>query len=185
MKAEWFVLYIKEGYHKKIANSLYKKKIESYFPITKNNTVAKSPAKGLFVSYLFVKTTAVQLKEVSKLQGVINCLYWLDSPATVEDGEIETLKLFLNSYTNIYFKKTGITDTLASGRNISINSTETIHSSINRQVVELHIPSLGVMLYGEVQKALNIDYSTRFLNVKGLNVASTSESVSNKTALAK
>jgi transcriptional antiterminator RfaH len=60
MQKNWYLIYTKNNWEKKIASKLSKRKIENYYPlhsvITNKNGKAKLQKVPLFPNYLFVKT---------------------------------------------------------------------------------------------------------------------------------
>ncbi len=59
----------------------------------------------LFKSYVFVRISEEEKTPVRMTNGVINFVYWLGKPAIIKEGEIETIRRFLNEYENIEVKQ--------------------------------------------------------------------------------
>lgn len=110
--AQWNVLYTKPGFEKKVTDSLNNKNIKSYMPVKKSTApwwnFRSTVEQPLFPSIVFVKISAKQKKEVKSINGVVNFLYWLGNPAVVKDHDITTIKVFLNTHSNVTVHKTPI-----------------------------------------------------------------------------
>ncbi len=97
----WYVVYTKPRCEKKVHQLFLEKAYESYCPTqmvekqwTDRIKIVEVP---LFSSYVFVKVKKEELKKIRYLNGVVNFVYWLGSPAQVRDSEIAALKDFLES----------------------------------------------------------------------------------------
>jgi transcription antitermination factor NusG len=105
----WYAVYTRPGQEKKVAESLNRKKLESYCPVT--HTVLQSGygkkiiQKPLFKSYTFARISENEITHLKQTDGVINLLFWLGKPAVIPDSEIETMKEFLTKYTAVKIQK--------------------------------------------------------------------------------
>lgn len=155
----WYALYTRPRWEKKVADLLTRKDIECYCPL---NKVKKQWAdrkkvvyEPLFTSYVFVNITSQELIRAKETEGVVNFVYWLGKPAVIRHEEIETIKQFLNEY-----------------EAVSIERTERIHPNDQIQIVhgplmmregkvvavghkkvKVLIPSIGFNLVAEVEIA--------------------------------
>jgi transcription antitermination factor NusG len=86
------------------------------------------------------------------MPGIINVIYWLGKPAVIRDSEIEVIKRFLCEYVNIRLEK----------RSIAINDKIQILGgplvelegkvlSIGNNTVKVALPSLGYMMFAEIE----------------------------------
>src|SRR5688500_9485049 len=100
----WYVVYTRPRWEKKVAETLSKKGIENYCPLNKverqwsdRKKVIKDP---LFKGYVFVKVPEISKWDVKKVDGIINYVYWLGTPAIVNEEEIITIRKFLQEFDN-------------------------------------------------------------------------------------
>jgi transcriptional antiterminator RfaH len=100
----WYVVYTKPKWEKKVAEKLNEIGIECYCPlITKIKQWSDRKKKielPLFNSYVFVQLEDVERNSVFQIAGVIRYLFWLGKPAVVRDEEINIIKTSLRA-TNI------------------------------------------------------------------------------------
>jgi len=104
-KQHWYVLYTKPRWEKKVYALLTEKGMEAYCPLNKVRKKWSDRMKWveepLFKSYVFVKVKAEEQTRVRMVNGVVNFVYWLGKPAIVKEKEIETIRKFLNDYTDV------------------------------------------------------------------------------------
>jgi transcription antitermination factor NusG len=105
-RKNWYVIYTKPRWEKKVYSLLIDKEIEAYCPLNrvrrKWSDRIKWVEEPLFKSYVFVKVTEENLTGVRLINGVVNFVYWLGRPAVVKNKEIETIRKFLNDYTEVW-----------------------------------------------------------------------------------
>jgi transcription antitermination factor NusG len=105
MNANWYVLYTKPRWEKKVDERLRDRGFESYCPINKVerrwSDRRKIVHEPLFKSYVFVRVSAENLWGPAEIPGVLNYVYWLKKPAIVRSYEIDTIKRFLNEYESV------------------------------------------------------------------------------------
>jgi transcription antitermination factor NusG len=105
-RKNWYVIYTKPRWEKKVYSLLIDKQIEAYCPLNrvrrKWSDRIKWVEEPLFKSYVFVKVTEESLSGVRLINGVVNFVYWLGRPAIVKNKEIETIRKFLNDYTEVW-----------------------------------------------------------------------------------
>jgi transcription antitermination factor NusG len=156
MKKNWYAVYTKPQCEKKVADLLRRKKIERYCPL---NCIVRQRADQkkivydpLFTSFVFVQIEDLDLTKVKKIDGVINFIYWLGTPAVIADKEIETIKLFLKEYRNVKLERTPVDI----GGSVQITNEPVMNEQSNNISVEnkmkATLPSLGYMLIAEGQK---------------------------------
>lgn len=172
MKKNWYAVYIRPLWEKRVAAMLAKKKIESYIPVRSTIRQGTEQKKliydPLFTSFVFVQIEDVELIKVKEIDGVINFIYWLSNPAVIAKQEIDTIKLFLKEYGNVRLEKTSV-DT--SG-NVQIINEPVMNGQGNsitlKNKIKATLPSLGYILTAEGQKS----------NVEILNTPSVHQKVS-------
>jgi len=96
----WYVVYTKPKWEKKIAERLNEMGIVTYCPlITKVSQWSdrkKTIAVPLFNSYIFVQIEEKNRNQVFVVPGVVRYLFWLGKPAIVRNSEIESIKHWLS-----------------------------------------------------------------------------------------
>ncbi|OXA92171.1 UpxY family transcription antiterminator [Flavobacterium hercynium] len=100
----WYVLYTKPKWEKKVAERLIQMGVDCYCPvITKVKEWSDRKKKveiPLFNSYVFVNLKDTDRNSVFQIAGVVRYLFWLGKPAIVRDEEINIIKKSLAA-TNI------------------------------------------------------------------------------------
>lgn len=95
----WYALYTKPRWEKKIDASLIKKNIESWCPLQKiekqwsdRKKIIEEP---LFKSYIFVHIANSERSKVFQTDGILNFVYYLGKPAIIKEAEINLIKQYL------------------------------------------------------------------------------------------
>jgi transcription antitermination factor NusG len=101
----WYAIYTKPRWEKKVTQLLDKKGFTVYCPLNKvrrkwsdRYKVVEAP---LFTSYVFAKLTEEEKLRVRLTDGVVNFVYWLGKPAVIKQEEIEIIKKFLKEYEDV------------------------------------------------------------------------------------
>jgi len=101
----WYVVYTKPRWEKKIAATLTEKGIENYCPLNKVTRQWSDRKKvilePLFKGYIFINIDEATKWDVRKIDGVINYVHWLGKPAKVKESEIETIRKFLQEFEDV------------------------------------------------------------------------------------
>ncbi|HEY1195707.1 UpxY family transcription antiterminator [Flavobacterium sp.] len=101
----WYVVYTKPKWEKKVADKLKQLGIECYCPLITQvkqwSDRKKKIEVPLFNSYVFVQLTDSERNSVFQVSGVVRYLFWLGKPAIVKDEEIEVIKKSLKD-PNLY-----------------------------------------------------------------------------------
>jgi transcriptional antiterminator RfaH len=96
----WYVVYTKPKWEKKVAERLTEIGITAYCPlITKISQWSDRKKKievPLFNSYIFVQVNEKERNVIFEITGAIRYLFWLGKPAIVKDKEIQTIQDWLN-----------------------------------------------------------------------------------------
>ena len=102
----WYVVYTKPRWEKKVYALMTDKNIEAYCPLNKVRKKWSDRIKWvedpLFKSYVFVKVAEAEHIQVRTIAGVVNFVYWLGKPAIVKNKEIEVIRKFLNDYEEVW-----------------------------------------------------------------------------------
>lgn len=92
----WYVVYTKPKWEKKVAEKLSEIGIECYCPLITQikqwSDRKKRVEVPLFNSYVFVQLPDAQRNSVFQIAGVVRYLFWLGKPAVVRDDEIAVIK---------------------------------------------------------------------------------------------
>lgn len=147
----WFVIYTKPKWEKKVAEQLKDKGIECFCPlITKIKQWSDRKKKvevPLFNSYVFVQLEESNRNKVFLSTGVVRYLFWLGKPAIVRDEEIQTIKKWLDGsqVNEITIEQYQVGDRVkvASG---PFSSQEAIIQEVNKTHFVLVLESLGCVL---------------------------------------
>ena len=147
----WYVVYTKPKWEKKVAEQLSKSGIECYCPtiiqIKQWSDRKKKVEVPLFNSYVFVRLDDKDRNIIFQSAGVVRYLFWLGKPAIVKDDEIHVIKKWLDapekfdvSVDNI---KVGDTITVDSGPFATQKATV---QEINNNHYLLVLESMGCVL---------------------------------------
>lgn len=154
----WYALYTKPRWEKKVHELLLQKGWQSYCPLNKvrkkwsdRYKVVEEP---LFKSYVFVRVTDEDRADVRFVDGVVNFVYWLGKPAQVKEVEIERIKRFLNEFEDVEVEqlpepKPGDQVIITSG--VFMEQQGRILSA-DKKRVEVLIESLGCKLVATLDK---------------------------------
>jgi transcription antitermination factor NusG len=155
----WYAIYTRPRWEKKVASLLDRKGIECYCPL---NKVQKQWAdrkkiiyEPLFTSYVFVCISNEELIRVKETDGVLNFVYWLGRPAVIRQEEIDIIRQFLQEHQTVSIERT---DRINPNDKIQI-----VHGplmmregrvvEVGRKKVKVLIPSIGFNLVAEVEIA--------------------------------
>lgn len=107
----WYAVYTKPRWEKKVASLLLDKGVEHYCPINKVTRQwsdrKKVVLEPIFKGYVFVKLEDSKKWEVKNINGILNFVYWLGRPATIREEEIITIKKFLNEFSDVAIEQKG------------------------------------------------------------------------------
>jgi len=97
----WYVVYTKPKWEKKVADKLNQMGIECYCPLITQvkqwSDRKKKIEVPLFNSYVFVRLNDSERNSAFQVSGVVRYLFWLGKPAIVKDQEIEIIKKSLTA----------------------------------------------------------------------------------------
>ena len=96
----WYVVYTKPKWEKKVAEQLKNKGITCYCPLITQvrqwSDRKKKVIVPLFNSYVFVQLPDSERNAVFQSVGVVRYLFWLGKPAVVRDEEITIIKKWMD-----------------------------------------------------------------------------------------
>ncbi|MBC7440306.1 MAG: UpxY family transcription antiterminator [Flavobacterium sp.] len=97
----WYVIYTKPKWEKKVASRLIEIGINCYCPLKTQirqwSDRKKKVEIPVFSSYVFVQLEDKNRNEIFQIQGVVRYLFWLGKPAIVRDDEIINMKKWFSS----------------------------------------------------------------------------------------
>ena len=157
MELNWYAVYTRARWEKKVANQLTKITIENYCPL--NRVVKqwsdrkKTVEEPLFISYVFVRASNQQMNLIREIYGIVNFVCWLGKPAVIPDTEIQSIKQFLAIYQNIKIEPL----TINVQDRIKIlqgpfSEMEGQVIAVNKRSVKVMLPSLRCFMTVEIEK---------------------------------
>lgn len=153
----WYVVYTRPRWEKKIAESLAAAGIEHYCPINKVTRQwsdrRKTVLEPVFKGYVFVRPEEAKKWEIRDVNGILNFVYWLGKPARVRDEEIDTIKKFLVEFDDVTVEKKDfeLHDTVRITRGVLMNYEGMVISVFgNRAIVK--IDSMDLQLSAHFEK---------------------------------
>ena len=154
---DWYVLYTKPKWEKKVAEQLTKNGIECYCPtiikVRQWSDRKKKVEVPLFNSYVFVQLPEADRNIVFNSPGVVRYLFWLGKPAIVRSDEIDVIKKWLNTGfdadISVAKYKVGDTVEVESGPFLS---QKAIVQEVNNTNYILVLESLGCVLKMKICK---------------------------------
>lgn len=154
MELNWYAVYTKPRWEKKVAGLITKAGIENYCPLRKSvrqwSDRKKIVEEPLFNSYVFVRISNKQHAAIREIDGVVNFVYWLQKPAVIRDEDIEIVKRFLNEYSNVRIERTIVN---VHDRVKIVNGPfmefEANVIKVNNKTVKVILPSIGFTMTAE------------------------------------
>lgn len=151
MQNNWYIIYTRSTWEKKVASSLKKRKIEVFLPLHYKQRTSfrriKSTEQALFKNYVFAKIAENEIFKLKDVRGVINLVYWKGQPAKIKHHEIEILKDLVCEYDIITLEKTKVN--VNQEARVVDNSRHSILGNVltikNTHTI-INLPSLGVRL---------------------------------------
>jgi len=154
---QWYAVYTKPRWEKKVAEHLVRNAFESYCPLNRVlrqwHDRKKFVSEPLFPSYVFVRTEEARHTELSRISGVVNLVYWLRKPAVIRDEEIEAIRRFTDQYPNVQLEKTAVNldDKVRIVKGPLITQEGNV-IAVKSRTVKIALPSLGYIMVAEVEK---------------------------------
>ncbi len=147
----WYVVYTKPKWEKKVAEQLKKMNINCYCPVIKKiqqySDRKKKVEVPLFNHYVFVQLAEKDRNLVFMSPGVIRYLFWLGKHAVVKNEEINTIKKWLDSGDNsdISVVEYNVGETIKVSSGPFMDQKATIQEITNTHYI-LVLESLGCVL---------------------------------------
>ncbi len=97
----WYVVYTKPKWEKKVAERLAAIGVVTYCPLVTQTRQwsdrKKTVRVPLFNSYIFVQMEEKERNRVFEVTGALRYLFWLGKPAVVRNSEIESIQKWLSA----------------------------------------------------------------------------------------
>jgi transcription antitermination factor NusG len=162
----WYAVYTRPRWEKKVADLFVRKGIENYCPLNKVRKQwadrKKIVLEPLFTSYVFVNISMSELIYTKETDGVLNFVYWQGKPAIIKQEEIDVIKRFLMDYENVILESAVINPNdkirIVSG---PLMMREGKVTEVRNRTVKVLIPSIGFSLVAEISKS-NIEKLAKF-----------------------
>jgi len=147
----WYVVYTKPKWEKKVAEQLTEKGVECYCPLVTQikqwSDRKKKVEVPLFNSYIFVRLAEKDRNSIFQSAGVVRYLFWLGKPAIVRDEEIAIIKKWLtisDGYeVSVSSLQVGDKVVLESG---PFQSQQAVVQEVNKTSYTLVLESMGCVL---------------------------------------
>lgn len=153
----WYAIYTRPRWEKKVVRQLEEREIEHYCPMVKVERQWSDRRKivfePLFSGYVFVRVNEKDMAPVKKLDGYINFVYWLSKPAVIRSEEIDAIRQFLLDFDRVQVEKTRVNlDDQVKIINGPFLEMEGKVVGIKSRTVKVLLPSLGFALVAELEK---------------------------------
>ncbi len=169
----WYAVYTRPKWEKKVAELLSKKRIENYCPLNKSvkqwSDRKKIVFEPLFTSYVFVYMNEADHLPVRQTEGILNFVYWLGKPAVIRNEEIDVIRNFLIENQNIKLEQIDVNlDDRVKIIGGPFMQWEGNVTEVRAKSVKVMLPSLGYALVAEVPKSrieiINVNDRTYAVN---------------------
>jgi len=155
MQKNWYILYTKPKWEKKVASTLRKRKIDVFLPVNCKQITSfrriKALEEPLFRSHVFANVTPEEISKIRSVDGVINLVYWKGEPAKIDHEEMEMMKEFVSDHQEITLEKTKVNANAVArvfdGSQYSISGNVL---KIKNILAKVSLPSLGFTLAAKV-----------------------------------
>lgn len=157
VKENWYAIYTRARWEKKVVRQLEENGIEHYCPLVKEERQWSDRKKiifePLFTGYVFVRINDKDALSVKKVDGCINFVYWLSKPAIIRGEEIEAIRQFLLDHERIQVEKMRVNlDDRVRVVSGPFMEKEGKVVGIKSRTVKVMLPSLGFALVAELDK---------------------------------
>lgn len=157
-KFKWYALYTKPRWEKKVAKLLAERGYENYCPVNKVTKQwsdrKKVVMEPIFKSYVFVKVDEKEKWAIRGVSGVLNFVYWLGKPAVIREDEINTIRKFLNEFSDVSIEKLNLLQVNATVRvkqGIMMNY-QGLLIEVAGNKARVRIESMGMYLHASFDK---------------------------------
>lgn len=154
---QWYAVYTRPCWEKKVASLLAMNSIEHYCPLQKIqrhwSDRKKIIMEPLFKSYVFVRIPEKAQGAVKQISGILSFVNYLGKPAIIRDDEIDTIKQFLNEYRNVRLEKMefNVKDRVRILHGPLMQMEGSV-VEVKHKTVKVLLPSLGFAMIAEIEK---------------------------------
>lgn len=147
----WYVVYTRPRWEKKVAARLLESGIEHYCPLNKVQKQwsdrKKVVMEPLFKGYVFVQVDEQKKWDIRSVDGILNYVHWLGKPAVVKQEEIDTIKKFLQEFSDVEVRNAslGANDTVLVKQGVLMNY-KGIVVEVKGNKARVDIESMGLQL---------------------------------------
>ena len=154
---KWLAVYTRPRCEKKVNQLLAEKGIESYCPLNKIRRKWSDRYKiieePLFKSYVFVKVSEDERKDVRLTNGAINFVYWDGKPAVIKEKEIAAIRRFLDEYEHVEARQVEVrVNQRVRITNGTLMDQQGTVLDVRKKTVKVAIDSLGYILIAYIDK---------------------------------
>jgi len=154
---DWYAVYTRPRWEKKVAEALDKKHIESFCPLNREihqwADRKKVVYEPLFSCYVFVCASQPEYTTIRRTDGILNFVYWLGSPAKIRTDEIEAIRRLTSRSGHLELEKIDVNPSdkvrVVRGPFMKLNGSVV---EVKRKTVKICLPSLGYALIAEISK---------------------------------
>jgi len=157
-KINWYAVYTKPRWEKKVSQILRDKGIENYCPLNKVTKQWSDRKKVIlepvFKSYVFVKVEDRHKWDLRKISGILNFVHWLGRPAVIKEEEILTIKKFLNEFNDVKVVEAPslkLNDKVRIKQGILMNYHGLL-VELSGKTAKVRIDSMGISLHAQFDK---------------------------------
>ncbi len=167
MQKNWYMVYTKPKWEKKVSATLTKRKIENFSPVNNKQITyfrkIKIQQEPLFESYVFVNLMENEISKIKTIDGVVNLIYWKGKPAMVQPEEIEIIKEFTADHQNIELQKTRVNlNDVAKVIDGARYSMDGNILTVKNTTAKVNLPSIGFTLCAKVETGIPLHRATSF-----------------------
>ena len=147
----WYAVHTRPRWEKKVASLLENKGYEYYCPLNKVTRQwsdrKKVVLEPLFKGYVFVQVAEEKKWELMNINGIVNYVYWLGKPARIPEKEIETIRKFLNEFSEVEVQEgmLPVNSTVRIKQGVLMNY-QGLLLEINGNKAKVKIESMGIQL---------------------------------------
>jgi transcription antitermination factor NusG len=156
MEANWYAVYTKPRWEKKVAETLTAREVINYCPLNKVvhqwSDRKKTVLEPLFTSYVFLKIPEKQFNLVKQVNGIVSLVSWLGKPAIIPEKEIELIRQFLKEHPHVKLEKAAfaINDPVKILQGPLMDKEGKV-LAIKNNYLKVALPSLGYTLCVELE----------------------------------
>jgi transcription antitermination factor NusG len=152
----WFAVYTRPRWEKKVVKLLDEKGIENYCPLNKVvkqwSDRKKVVLEPIFKSYVFVRVSEEDKWSLKKINGILNFVYWLGKPAHIRDEEIDSIKKFLNEFSEVAVEQELQVNSKVRIKQGVLMNYQGILLEISGNRAKIKIESMGIQLSAHFDK---------------------------------